>query len=129
MMLYCNQSADVWPRLEAIEMNDITEGGAPEAACTPDQIPNGEDRKFFAQAEITVPTNPYNLLSNIEYTTCTDFCTCEDEAGFLYNIQTGVIGHKLILDECIGRIPASASSESSDSSAGESSKEFWRSKL
>src|SRR5688572_897603 len=43
IMLRCNQSNTVWPRLEAIEMNDVTEGGASSAHCTIQQIPNLED--------------------------------------------------------------------------------------
>ncbi len=131
MMLYCRQGSEVWPRKEAIELNDITEAGAPEAHCSPAQVPNGEDRKFFAQSNIVAATNPYNLRNDIQYTTCTDFCTCEDAGGYLYNQQTGVIGHPLIMNECTGRLPAgllaqmsggaSGGASSSDSSGGGSS--------
>ncbi len=118
MMLYCRQGSEVWPRKEAIELNDITEAGAPEAHCSPAQVPNGEDRKFFAQSNIVAATNPYNLRNDIQYTTCTDFCTCEDAGGYLYNQQTGVIGHPLIMNECTGRLPAGLLAQAGGGSSG-----------
>ncbi|MEZ4815662.1 MAG: hypothetical protein R3A80_10720 [Bdellovibrionota bacterium] len=121
MALRCGSTT--WPRLEAILMNDITEGGAPGASCTPEQLPDGEERKFFAQASITPPMNPYNLLDSVVATSCTDFCSCTDEGGFLYNQSTGEFGHPLLLEECRGRLPASESSDSSESSSENASSE------
>src|SRR5688572_22092286 len=45
IMLRCNQGPTIWPRLEAIQMNDVTEGGNSSAHCTLQQIPNPQDRK------------------------------------------------------------------------------------
>lgn len=103
IVLQCHQSADTWPRLDAILMNDITEGGSPLASCTPSEVPNTQERKFLDTGVTPLPVNPYNNRSDMKITSCSDLCSCPDEAGYLYNPNTGLIGHKLISDECSQR--------------------------
>jgi type II secretory pathway pseudopilin PulG len=107
MMLYCNQNADTWPRLEAFLANDITEGGAVGASCTQDQIRDPIARKFFDQDNLFVPENPYNGRSDIVETNETDYCSLStSDAGYYYNRRTGVLGHPQMMSECTGRLLA-----------------------
>lgn len=98
MVMQCQQNS--WPRLEAILQNDVTESGSAEAKCSLSQIPDSQARRFLDRGIHPIPVNPYNLRNDIVITNCQNICDCPDEGGYLYNPQTGLLGHKNLLKEC-----------------------------
>ncbi len=104
IMQKCTPEATFWPSYSALMKNDITAPSGGKAICTSAQLPQLEDRRIYDPKYSTPPLNPFSKRSDILATTCGDICKCTDEAGYLYNAQTGMFGHKDILPECNGGV-------------------------
>ena len=111
MAMRCGTKTSEWPRLQAIILNDVTEGGRAEAECTVDQFPNAEDRKFLGNGNqpLDIPQNPFNGMATFNECPCSDPCdpACYSQSGFCYNRTTGMIWGQGLLNNCTERTIAS----------------------